>query len=111
RCLREGNWAAVPVLVHGTDAELHVVLGDVERDPGDVADGRADVQSGSVVSRITTSYPVRLVSVLAFQVRVERLVPAKPTGGVVWICTFLGVAGEVASAHSAAAFTPVTRAT
>ena len=64
------------------------------------------VQSGDVVSRITTSYPVRLDSGLAFQVSVVRLVPGKPTGGVVWICTPLGVLGEVASAHSAAEFTP-----
>src|SRR5262249_18546235 len=72
--------------------------------------GSADVQSESVVSRMTTSYPVRLVSGLALQPRVVRLVPAKLTGGDVWICTFLGVLGLVASAQSAAAFTPVTRA-
>ena len=40
RHLREGNRTAVPVLVHGTNAELHVVLGDVQRDRGDVADGQ-----------------------------------------------------------------------
>src|SRR5437016_14586337 len=36
--LREGDRTAIPVLVHGAHAELHVVFGDVERDRGDVAD-------------------------------------------------------------------------
>src|SRR5215472_14507544 len=35
----EGDRATVRVLVHGTKAELHVVLGNVERDRRDVADG------------------------------------------------------------------------
>ena len=35
---REGDRAAIPRRVHGAQAELHVVLGDVERDRGDVAD-------------------------------------------------------------------------
>src|SRR6478752_1138117 len=67
--------------------------------------GSAWVQSDSVVSRITTSYPVRLVSGLAFQSIVVRLVPEKVPGGVVWICAFLGVLGEEASPHKAAEFT------
>src|SRR5262249_14153007 len=58
------------------------------------------VQSAAVVSRITTSYPSRSGAGLAFQVSVVRLVPAKLTGGVMWICRFLGVLGEEASAHS-----------
>src|ERR1022692_5179953 len=33
--LREGDRAAIPRLIHGAQAELHVVLGDVERDGGD----------------------------------------------------------------------------
>jgi hypothetical protein len=70
-----------------------------------------EVQSGDVVSRMTTSYPARLLSVLAFQVRVVVLMPAKPTGGVVWISTFLGVPGPVARAHMTAAFTFATLAT
>src|SRR5215469_3305084 len=37
-CRREGGRAAVPLVVYRTDAELHVVLGDIERDRGDVAD-------------------------------------------------------------------------
>src|SRR5215471_19662978 len=73
--------------------------------------GIADVQSESDVSRITTSYPVRLASGLAFHWSEVRLVPEKVPGGVVWICTFLGVLGEEARPHNAAAFTPVTRAT
>src|SRR5437016_2131923 len=36
--LREGDRAAVPGLVHGAHAELHVVFRDIERDRGDVAD-------------------------------------------------------------------------
>src|SRR6185437_2142142 len=35
---REGDRAAPAVAVDGANAELHVVLGDVERDAGDVAD-------------------------------------------------------------------------
>src|SRR5665647_1202907 len=72
--------------------------------------GSASVQSESVVSRITTSYPVRLVSGFAFQSIVVRLVPEKVPGGVVGICAFLGVLGEEASPHKAAPFTPVPRA-
>src|SRR6266700_128868 len=72
--------------------------------------GIAEVQSLSVVSRITTSYPVTLVSGLAFQVSGVRLVPAKLTGGDTWICTFLGVLGEEARFHSAVALTLATRA-
>jgi hypothetical protein len=68
------------------------------------------VQSGLVVSRITTSYPARSGSGLASQLSVVVLMPEKPGGGVVWICRFFGVAGLVASAHSAAPFTLATRA-
>ena len=64
-----------------------------------------------MVSRHTTSYPVRLVSGLAFQVSVVVLMPEKPAGGVTWICRFFGVPGLVASAHSAAPLTLATRAT
>src|SRR6266571_2266166 len=49
------------------------------------------VQSGDVVSRVTTWYPARLDSGLAFQLSVVVLVPEKLTGAVAWICTFLGV--------------------
>src|SRR5262249_28940770 len=52
--------------------------------------GIALVQSESVVSRITTSYPVRLPSGLASHWSELKLVPAKLTGGFVWIRAFLG---------------------
>ena len=72
--------------------------------------GIALVHTGEVVSRMTTSYPVMSGSGFAAQSSEVRLVPGNPAGGAVWISTFFGVAGLVASAHSAAAFTAATRA-
>src|SRR5262249_58732555 len=73
--------------------------------------GIADVQSLSVVSRITTSYPVRLDSGLAVQSSVVKLVPAKLTGGGPCICTVLGGPRGGGRAPRAPPFHAGTRAT
>src|SRR6516165_3406727 len=108
---REGSGAAFPFWSTARMPNCTLSLEMLSVTEVTLPTGIADVQSESVVSRITTSYPVKSDSGLASHWSEVRLVPAKLTGGFVWICAPLGVLGEEASAHSAAAFTPVTRAT